>query len=241
MNEQLSLDRLRWLLRADLAAGYRSLLTVSGTLAGLMLITSLTSVDGTGATQGFFMSWFGGMLYVWGTIASSRAFPELHDKTRNGAYLLMPASALEKTLARLLAVTVGLAVYLLIFTAVVSLLVAAVHGLFLDGAPGLFNPFDPELGPLVAGYLFLQSFFFLGAAWFRRRHFIKTTLVLTLVGIGLALFTILTLGMVFSPDSMSVPLQSAETLTAAFGILLPLGCWTIAWMRVREAQVSDGV
>ena len=250
MNEHFSLDRLWWLLWADLVAGYRSLLTVSGTLAGVILIASLISIHGAGAAQGFFVSWFGGMLYIWGAIASSRAFPELHDKTRNEVYLLTPASAIEKTLTRLLAVTVGLTLYLLIFTAVVSLLVAGLHRLFLDPGVGLFNPLDPQVWPLVAGYFFLQSFFFLGAAWFRRRHFIKTTLVITVVGIGLTLFVlptvVLTLGVAVSPDSISIPgnqgmLRLIETLRTTFAIVLPVACWTIAWLRVRETQVSDGI
>ena len=259
MNEHFSTERLWWLLRADFTAGYRPLLTVSATLAGVILIASLISSE---ATQDFFMSWYGGMLYIWGVIASSRAFRELHDKTRNEAYLLIPASAVEKTLARLLAVTVGLAVYLLVFTTAVSLVVASVHSVLPGPGYSLFNPFDQQLWPLIMGYFFLQSFFFLGAAWFRRRHFIKTALAMTLAGIGLILFLALAFGLALLPGNLAdlqnfgVDLENFETVgsTAFRGLfrpleiagtimtmLLPAACWTIAWLRVREAQVSDGV
>ena len=255
MNEHFSIERLWWLLRADFTAGYRILLTVSGTLAGVILIASLLSFDPGGGGQEFFMSWFGGMLYIWGVIASSRAFRELHDKTRNEAYLLLPASAVEKTLARLLAVTVGLAVYLLVFTTVVSILVEAVFLLLPGTGYGLFNPLDPVVWPLIFGYFFLQSFFFLGAAWFRRRHFIKTSLAITVVGIGLALFIVLTLRLTFATVDLSDLdgliaraagsyqglFQILEALRGLFAIALPATCWSIAWLRVRETQVSDGI
>lgn len=255
MNEHFSIERLWWLLRADFTAGYRTLLTVSGTLAGVILIASLISFGPGGGGQEFFTSWFGGMLYIWGVIASSRAFRELHDKTRNEAYLLLPASAIEKTVARLFAVTVGLAVYLLVFTTVVSILVEAVFLLLPGTGYGLFNPLDPVVWPLIFGYFFLQSFFFLGAAWFRRRHFIKTSLAITVVGIGLALFIVLTLRLTFATVDLSDLdgliaqaagsyqglFQMLEALRGLFAIVLPVACWSIAWLRVRETQVSDGI
>ena len=255
MNENFSFARLWWLLRADFASGYRTLVTVSATLAGIILIASLISFESAGAAQVFFLSWYGGMLYVWGSIASSRAFGELHDKARNGAYLLIPASAIEKTVARLLAVTVGLSVYLLIFTTVVALLVAGVHLLLPGGGHGLFNPMDPRLWPVITGYLFVQSLFFLGAAWFRRRHFIKTALAVTLAAIGFGLFVLLTLRVVLVPENLADLgdaivravesyrdlLRLFESVADILAVTLPVACWVIAWLRVREAQVSDGV
>ncbi len=258
MNEHFSIERTWWLLRADFAGGYRSLLMVSGTLAGAILLISLLSFDGDTDVRAFFVSAFGGILFVWGAIASSHAFRELHDKTRNEAYLLTPASAIEKTLARLLTTTVGLTVYLLIFTTAVSVLVAGVHLLLPDRSLGLFNPIDSELLPQIGAYLFLQSFFFLGAAWFRKRHFIKTALALTLTAIGLILLLLLIVSVVFDPVGLGdldtlvdVATGSYEELTRLFVtlrtiflillVLLPLACWTIAWLRVRETQVSDGV
>ena len=258
MNEHFSIERTWWLLRADFASGYRSLLMVSATLAGAILLISLLSFDGDTDVPAFFVSAFGAILFVWGAIASSHAFRELHDKTRNEAWLLTPASAIEKTFARLLATTVGLTVYLLIFTTVVSVVVAGVHVLLPDRSLGLFNPIDPELLPQIGAYLFLQSFFFLGAAWFRKRHFIKTALALTLAAIGLILLLLLILNVVFDPVGLGdldilvdVATGSHEELTRLFVtlrtifltllVLLPVACWTIAWLRVRETQVSDGV
>ena len=111
MNDVFSPQRLRLLIRGDLVAGYRSVLVVSGALA---------TYGGALRDGDFYRRYFGLALFVWGLVASSRAFRPLHDRTRNEAYILIPASALEKMLARLLAVTVGLVAYLLVFIGLVS-------------------------------------------------------------------------------------------------------------------------
>ena len=171
------------------------------------------------------------------------------------AYLLIPASSIEKTVARLLTVTLGLAAYLLILTGAVSLVVEGVFRLFLGVSVGLFNPLDPLAWQLIGAYVFVQSFYFLGAAWFRRRHFMKTTLVLMAAGIGLTVFVLLTLRVVFAPEGMTDPelliaralesyqglLRLFENLLTILTILAPVACWSIAWLRVRETQVSDAV
>ena len=120
MNDALSGRRLRLLIRADLHLGYRFLLVVSGALAATVLIASIVWHEGFGPSRFPYSTCFGWVLLIWGLVASSRAFRPMHDKTRNEAYLLLPASALEKTLARLLAVTAGLVAYLLVFTFLVS-------------------------------------------------------------------------------------------------------------------------
>jgi len=256
MNQHFSIERLWWLLRADFAGGYRTLATVSATLAGLILIASaLHTVEPGAVAQGIYVAWYGAALYVWGLIGSSRAFGELHDKARNEAYLLLPASAAEKTMARLLMLTVGLSVYLLILIAVVGLVVSGIHSLLLGRAHGLFNPLEPRLWSTVTNYLFAQSLYFLGAAWFKRSHFVKTTLTIVLGGIGIGLFALLTARILLVPEgtydlgnlvallaeSNQGLLRLFELMWRTLAVTLPVLCWCMAWLRVREAQVSDGI
>ena len=257
MTENLSINRIVLLLRADVVGGYRTVLIVSAALAGVILVTAMIAQGDSGVGGEFYVSWFGTMLFIWGVIASSRAFREVHDRTRSAAYLLIPASALEKTIARLLAVTIGLAGYLLVFTSLTSVVVETVI-LLLSGERGdFFNPIDPLAWQLIPGYLFVQSFFFLGAAWFRKAHFIKTTLAVTLATVGMVIFCLLTLRIVFAPywegiegiglmftylsRSHADLLDGLEILGTLFAILLPATCWCIAWLRIRETQVSDAV
>ena len=254
MNEVFSPQRLRLLIRGDLVAGYRSLLVVSGTLAGVILLAALATHGGVLRDGDFYRRCFGLALFVWGLVASSRAFRPLHDRTRNEAYLLIPASALEKMLARLLAVTVGLVAYLLVFIGLVSVVVETLNLLLYGGTPEFFDPFHRTVWSAIFVYVILQSFYFLGGAWFRRTHFVKTTLALTLAVAGFACFTALTMRIVFAGywlgvgDVFFVLEQLGRARASGIGavvpgiaLLLPLACWWIAWLRLQEAQVSDGV
>ena len=264
MNETLSLPRLWYLLRGDFIAGYRSLLIVSAALAGVTLVTAMIIPSGLvfdnvfHRDPGFHFAVFTIALFAWGIIASSRAFRSLHDKTRNEAYLLLPASALEKMLARLLAVTVGIVAYLLVFITLASLVVELLHLLFFGNRNAFFNPFDPSVWHRISLYIVLQSLYFLGASWFRRAHFIKTTLSITLAIAGLAAVATVAIRIAFADFPLHVSLHIrnlsivlateplslsgvADTALLAVMVLLPIVCWSIAWLRVAEAQVSDGV
>ena len=254
VNDVFSPQRLRLLIRGDLIAGYRSLLVVSGALAGVILVAALATHGGVLRDGDFYRHCFGLALFVWGLVASSRAFRPLHDRTRNEAYLLIPASALEKTLARLLAVTVGLVAYLLVFIGLVSVVVETLNLLLYGGRQAFFDPFDRTVWSSIFVYIVLQSFYFLGGAWFRKAHFVKTTLALTLAVAGLACFTALTARIVFAGywldvgDVFFVLEQLGRARASGIGavvhgvaFLLPLACWWIAWLRVEEVQVSDGV
>ncbi len=251
MNEIFSMERLWLLLRSDAAGGYRSLLTITTALTGVILVTAMLSADGSEVSRGFYLGWFGTLLFVWGTVASSRAFRELHDKTRNEAYLLLPASAVEKTLARLLIVTVGFVAFLLVFISVASLAVEALNLLLTGERNAFFNPLDPIVWELIRTYIVVHSVYFLGAAWFRKAHLMKTTLAIVLTGVGFVVFTALVGRVVFAPylndigfaiEALVDAYESGiEGVFVGLGVLLPIVCWSIAWLRVRETQVSDGV
>jgi hypothetical protein len=195
-------------------------------------------------------------LLVWGATVASRAFRELHDRTRNESFLLLPASALEKTLARLLLITVGFFVYLLVFATAVSLLSETLNLLAFGERNEFFQPFDRRIGLLIGHYIVLQSLFFLGAAWFRRAHFWKTALAI--IAILFAYFALAAVlgfllfrsyvdgyGMTFDGGVFlaSIPLLDfgANAAKFAYYFVLPPFCWFVAWLRVRETQVSYGV
>ena len=253
MNDVFSRQRLWLLIRGDLIAGYRTVLVASGALAGIILVAAFAH---GGAIPGgsFYHGCFGFALFVWGFVASSRAFRPLHDRTRNEAWLLVPASALEKTLARLLAVTIGLVAYLLVLVGLASVVVEVLNLLLFGHRIALFDPFDASVRNLVFVYLILQSFYFLGGAWFRRAHFVKTTLALTLAIAGFAGFAAVTVRIVFADYRLDIgdALFVLDRLGGAYpsgigaasvfaSLLVSIACWSIAWLRVREAQVSDGV
>ena len=86
------------------------MLLILGTVAGLALVVSAGERDGRHRRHGFLRALFIATLFAWGTIATSLSFTDLHGRATNTAFLLLPASALEKTVSRLLLSTVGIIV-----------------------------------------------------------------------------------------------------------------------------------
>jgi hypothetical protein len=169
----------------------------------------------------------------------------------------LPASALEKTLAPLLTTTIVLIVYLLVFTTAVSAAIEGVNWLLHRRTNDLFDPLAPEVWTGLLRYLVVQSWFFLGAAWFRRAHYLKTLLAIMVGGLALAALglllawvagfvTVSSSGLHAQAGALSLfPFSDSMLLRVSFGTLLfvvqPLFFWWLAWLRVRETQVSHGV
>ena len=267
MTEILDMRRLWLLIRGDLISDYRTLGITAAALAALMLLSSMYTVSQFGESDSYYAFWYFAMLFVWGAILASFSFRELHDKTKNEAYLLLPASPLEKMLARLLRATVGFFVFLLIFLTVTSAIIESANWLLFGRRNGLF---DPSLGVVwwpVGHFIVCVSLYFLGAAWFRKLHFVKTALTLMAIPIVLSIFAGFILNIVFGPEDFRQLGADSEQLgvdwerglynyylahQGLFDALLGLGrityffalpafCWFVAWLRVKETQVSHGV
>jgi hypothetical protein len=260
MSEQLSWSRLKALLRNESIGEYRSWLIASAVIAAVLLFGATVAVINGGANDLYYRISFFGALFAWGTIHSSLVFSELHDKSKNTAYLLLPASALEKTLAPLLTTTIVLIAYLLVFTAAASVVIEGINRLAFGRTNEIFNPFERDIWALLPVYVVVQSGFFLGAAWFRNVHYLKTLLAIVvgcLVFVGLLVLAFWVAGIIaFTPTGINVqadlrewlflPNPSlAEAVLAFLKILgfvvLPIFCWFVAWLRVGETQVSHGV
>jgi hypothetical protein len=250
VNDQLSLRRLVWVLRNDVMRSYRSWLVISGTTALIALLVSvLAAYDGV-VGNWFYPTLFLAMLFSWGTIGTSLAFADLHDRTTNAAFLLLPASALEKTVSRLLLTTVGLFVYLLLLTTVLSGLLEGINMVAFGVRRELFVPFDRVAWMMLPHYLVAQSLFFLGAAWFRKVHFVKTVGSALLIVFALAAAASTIAWIAGSPilggdiriDNFDAPLEWLVNIaTLVYYVALPVFCWFVAWLRVTEAQVSHGI
>ncbi len=214
MNDHLSVQRLGFVLRNDLLRTYRSALVVSGTAALVALAVSIgiAYFGDVGRTELFYRFFFVAALFTWGTIATSSCFSDMHGRGTNMAFLLLPASALEKTVSRLLIYTVGLVVYLLAFTTVLSWVVEGINTLWIGERREFFSPLDPVAWLLLPHFIVTQALFFLGAAWFRKLQVIKT--VGTTIGIVLGLAcTFVAIAWVFG--GLGATRRSASTATAS--------------------------
>jgi hypothetical protein len=250
VSDQLSWPRLAALLRNDILRSYRSALVISGTAALVALVVSagIAYYGEVGSTALFYRIFFIAALFAWGTIATSTCFSDLHGRTSNMAFLLLPASALEKTLSRLLIYTVGLIAYLLVFSTVLSWVLEGINTLWVGERREFFSPLDEVGWMLLPHFMVAQALFFLGAAWFRKVHFVKT--VGTAIGIVIGLFAIAVfLGWLVMPTAcltsdcygyISFEWVTEAAPVAYFYLLAPF-CWFVAWLRVTETQVSHGI
>ena len=175
-------------LRNDLLRSYRSALVVSVTAALVALVVSSAGAYDGDVGQG---------PTVLPCLLHRRAIRVGHDRhervlqrhawprDQHAAFLLLPASALEKTVSRLLIHTVGLIVFLLVFTTVLSGLLEGINALWIGERRAFFSPLDRVAWMLVPHFLVAQALFFLGAAWFRKVQFVKTVGVALGIVIGL--------------------------------------------------------
>ena len=198
------------------------------------------------------------IVFGWGPIAASHSFRELNNKSQNEAYLLLPASALEKMLSRLVLTIVIFPIYALVLVTLIAWLTSALRAaLFGIGGP-LFLPLE-GFNPYILGlFLLHQSMFFLGAAWFQNHHFVRTILTLGIGSIGLVIL-IGVLIRIFLPElsdggiGINIdPRDLAGVYSSVVGpliailkfvgfVVLPVFCWYVAWLRITETQVSYGI
>jgi len=251
VNDQVSAQRLLLLLRSDVLRNQRTWLIASGTAALVaLLVSSLGAIDGDVGGVGFYQVFFIAALFGFGTLATSESFVDLHGRATSTAFLMLPASALEKTLVRLVLTTVGLIVALLALTTVLSWVLEGINTATFGVSRGFFTPWDGVAWSMVPHYLAVQSLFFLGAAWFRKLHYIKTVGAAVLIWIGLV-FSVAVIALLFRASSwddgfritnFETPLESLSmTAKIVYYFALPLFCWFVAWLRVTEAQVSHGI
>ena len=251
MEQQLSLHRLWLLIRNDALAGYRTAALFAGVTTALIFLLSLAEFAGSLPNPRFHRDTYGFALFIWGIWATSRAFRPLHDKSRTEAYLLLPASALEKVLARLLLVTVGLALALLIYSTILSLIIEGLNFVFFGARRPIFNPFDPDIWGVIAAYIVVQSPYFLGSAWFRRAPFLKTSLALILLLLAFAVIALIAVRIALGGNGWEAwdavdgfvdwHFAHGGTLENIFLVLLPPVLWCTAWLRLKEAQADDEI
>lgn len=249
MNQVIDIRRIGLLARKDFLQNWRVLLIGTGGIAGVVLLSAIIhAFVGSSASYEEFLR---APLFITGIIAASYAFSELHNKNKNDDYLLLPASALEKTLVRLLEVSLAVPLFGLIVVALAALIAESVRFLAFGLPFNIFNPFVSPFWKDMLNLIVIQSVFFLGGAWFKKNHLIKTALTVIVFFIIIVLFTSVLGRIVFSqyfggsliPDFNSLwKMKTALTIgkILLYGLLPPF-CWIMAWVRVAETQSSDGI
>ena len=275
MEQQLSFNRLWLLIRREflLERPVYSFFTLSFFIT--FFVIWLVSPE-----KLMYQSMFGYFLFIWGICATSWTFRSLHNKTSKEAYLLLPASTLEKFLSHLLPLTLGMGIILPIFFVIISAVIETLSLAIFGTNRPLFNPFDSQIIELYVYYLFVQPFFFLGAIWFSRLMLLKTLFTLIVLMLGFVLIVLLSFSVAaensnwqhwnerssYSNDQGSYSNMISDhyysshlryykwfknrsfrefdtqiTIVYIVIIVLPFVLLWIAWLRLKEVQVSDGI
>ena len=246
-----SIRRCWLLIKNDTLANLRSWLVVMAAMALLVVFFSLFEKH---VEMGYYNSWYMAFLCLGGITFTSGVFKDMHQEALCENYLLTPASALEKTSAKLAQSVVGFPLVLMVFMTLVSLIVL-VGKSFSQDFSVMFNPFQMGLIKWVLGYVFWSSFFFLGAAWFKKNNMAKTIVVLLVIAIvlfccgwasshieGVSGFMNLKINSSSSLSMNESPqLLVVKLMFNVLSVTLPVCCWGIAWQRVKEAQVKRGI
>lgn len=252
--------RFYLLVRNGIVLNKSAILIVSAAAGAILLSFSILDTF-AGYRPGFHQWIYLGVLYVGGIIVTSKIFKGLHDTVKGSAWLLIPASLLEKASSRIVLSTVMVVVTTMLVYFGFSLISEGFNWLLFRRHHPLFNPFDPLIIHGVALYFVLQAPFLVGAIYFRKHPLSKT--ILALLGYTFVFFVavIFAIWMIFGNyfDGLLPGLEmlfeqtgtAFESITTnimklgsvsfwiwriIFWAVIPLLCWTICYYRLKETE-----
>ena len=202
-------------------------------------------------TEGSIQFLFNFFLILGGIIYTQGIFKDSHLEKSPVNPLLLPASLLEKILSRWLISFLNYFVLFLLGYYLTSLIAASQLAEWIieqigihAGTVSTFNPFDSNILSSLKYYLFFHSWYFLGAIYFSKNHFIRSTLYL-LAFLFLTIFVflfffILIIAKNFGLGIMNLPFDEIPNLKQFFStlywILIPLFLYFISFFRFRETE-----
>jgi len=248
--------RVILLIRNALVLNRSSIAFVAGAAAGILLFVSLMDVFGARRPR-LHQYLYLLVLFSGGLLLTGRSFKALHDPVQGLSWLLLPASLLEKTLARVLLTTVVYAAGSMLLYLAFSILSEGLNLLLFERRHALFFPFDPLVLKGALTYTAVQAPFLLGAVYFRKHALSKTVLVLLGFSLLLALGVVIAARIIFGGELFGADfqtllaeadfngawLQLSGVVRAAAGagkiifwLIMPVVCWTICWFRLKETE-----
>jgi hypothetical protein len=251
--------RFYLLVRNGIVLNKATILIVSAAVGGILLFLSALDAFG-GYRPRFHQGLYLGVLYVGGLIVTNRIFNEFHDTVKGPAWLLMPASLLEKVSSRIALSTVMYVITTMVIYFGFSILSEGVNWMLFDLHHPLFNPFDQLVLHGVALYFVLQAPFLVGAIYFQKHSLSKT--ILALLGYTCVFFVVVVIagwliwgdydGLLTGLEMLIEQTGTSEDAIIAnierlgrvalwiwriiFWALIPLVCWTICYYRLRETE-----
>jgi|GEM_PF-6089721 len=275
MKNNLSLNRICSLGKSDFILHWKELCLSSGIVAVILLVYTIiitaSFLDTHSAANIYnvrinYDDLFKNVLFIWGIVQASYSFRELHDKSKNEQYLLLPASPLEKLIVRFVFTSVVLPFLIIVLITLISIageiiLIATKSVSTLQP----FNPFSWSTLKFIGILIIIQSIFSYGSAYFKKNHLLKTIFSAILLGVITTLILSGIIARVFHLNYLRIILfssnnfgdlsstfpYSANTLSwrrplgiiwtiFTYGVILPTS-WFLTWLKIKKTQSSDGI
>jgi hypothetical protein len=216
MNQHISLHRLQLLFRVFVAERGKTYLSSFGLIVAISLVLMLPIL---------FKEGYHDLLYVLhafalfcpvmlgGSLFTSTAFSQYHNNDQGIAAIMLPASQLEKFLIILVAHIIFMVSILLVFWNL-HLWTTELANATIPPGYRRYNTISPKIAEyFVFLYVLIQVIIFLGSIYFSKQVFIKSLVVILIVGL---VATLLHLGLAYQLTGISSQINS-----------LPFMAWTI--------------
>ena len=246
MNNTLSIYRLILLLKNYKVIHVQSWVITTLIIFGTLLILT-TLISKSNYINILYSKLFHWGLIVCGSLIASYSFKGMQNDTQKSAFLLIPASAFEKTLAPLI---ISFIIFPLFFTLsmVLGTFFIEAFTFLVSKKVAFFNPLNEPLANIIPQWLVFQSAYFLGATWFSKHNLLKTSFTLCILIIGFMFFTRFAINILIPSIHSGIGFQSFTHLLTdnhaiyySGTILLTITCWSLAWLRIKEADVNHGI
>ncbi len=258
--------RLVRVLRKELQESKRSLFIYGITIVLFFFVQEVGGAflirlsGGSIRSNADYLGNFVGFLFLGGFIITSIIFSEdMFSRVGQHNWLMLPASRLEKFLAKGLLTAIAYPIALALLFTVASVVVEALALLFFGNPFTMFNPLTRTVGGMLLHYVATQSIFLLGATYFRKTHFIKTVLSIGVIGIILGIVATIFFRIIFAPyftgpygfnfsiesygsfEQMNIIKVGKWVGTIVYWFIMPLFCWFTAYLRVKEVEATDAI
>ncbi len=167
----------------------RTMGLVAGVLAGSYWILYLLVLWGTGSRGVPPEGLLGIMIVGLGVVMSSHGFRDLHRPHKTAAWLLLPASVLEKFVGTVALIAAILVVFP-VFQVLIDLVAQGLGWIILGRSQPPFHPTDPRFLETFGSVFAVSPVFLFGSVFFRKGQLLKTLLAVLAAALVLFLFVL---------------------------------------------------
>lgn len=259
MNQHISLHRFRLLFRVFLAERGKTYLSSLGLIVAISLVLMLPILFKEGYHDLLYVlhafALFGPVM-LGGSLFTSTAFSHYHRQDQGISAIMLPVSQLEKYLLILVMHLLFMVSILLIFWNLHLWITETANAAIPEGGRR-YNSIPLEIAEyFLYLYLIIQSIMFLGSIYFSKQVFIKSLIIILVVGLTAVL---LHLGLAYQMTGVSSQINSLPFMPwsvfldgrrttilfpeyAEIGIrwlmgLLIAGLMLTAYVRLREKEI----